>query len=74
MSIRALITFLFVGLLMGVAAPAFGVQYYGSKANPVKAESGSDAGNAWFYGNTRVHRGTHLRNGYGYRDSAPGGQ
>lgn len=59
----------------GLAAPAFAASsvYYGSAAQPIKAENNSSDGNAWFYGAAAVVDQTWLRNRYWYRDSAPGG-
>jgi hypothetical protein len=69
----ALVAPLVLGLLLAVAAPALAAMNYGSVSNPIKAESASDDGNAWFYGTMRVRDGQALRNAYHFRDSAPGG-
>lgn len=75
MWMRTFIGFVIGAAVLAFAGPAFAVSStsYGSKAHPVKAEAGSDDGNAWFYGTAKVHQHTHLRNSYQFRDSARGG-
>lgn len=72
MRLRAIVVLMSMVVALGWAVPAFATTY-GTSASPIKAETNSSDGNAWFFGAVIVKDQTWLRNRYYFRDSAPGG-